>query len=713
MAQNNILSVADLDFDTIKSNLKDYMRAQSQFKDYDFEGSSLSVLIDLLAYNTHYNAFYANMIANEMFLDTAVFRESVVSKAKMIGYTPTSRKSAEVYVNLGVYIQKLCGTAPATIQLNSYAKFKSSVANKEYIFNTLEDHLLEHDITQDTPTGWYYKKNVIRLAEGTHLTYSYEVKQTTPWQSADTDTDHYIIPNNKIDTSTLKVTVQNSRTDLTSHVFTLASELQTITSSDRVYWLHEVEDGKYEVKFGDDSNIGVGVEIGNIITFDYIATNGADANGCKKFTVSSKSYTETSCPIVEDKSMIASPTNYRVLQLSQDYPSDFEYGETVFGELSGATGEVEEWNSNTKILKLVSVIGTFKLNETITGTTTGTTSQISMSSLEASKSFDGSERESIESIKDLAPKSYQSQNRCVTTDDFETILKKEFSNIRAIKVWGGDTMNPPVYGKVFIALRPHVGQILSNSTKEYIRTNILGRRGIITVQTEIVDPDYIYIVPSCNIKYNPPATTKSAETLITDTTLGILDYATVNLNDFTVPFYYTGLTNAISDIDDSILSNSVTIKLKKYFDSTFNVKVTNTEIKFSNPIKKNVTSDTGVYDVITSSKFTYLGISGCEFRVKETDFTILQVVKETNGTKLVVCGAEGVGTVDYDNGIIKINNFTTSATELENPDYPEFKGRIELIAEPVDNDLFAREHQILDILESDIKVTTTDIRTLI
>lgn len=715
MALNNVLSVSDLDFDKIKDNLKTFMKSQSQFKDYEFEGSSLSILIDLLAYNTHYNGFYANMMANEMFLDTAVTRESIVSKAKMLGYTPASRRCSTVYVNLVSYINKIDGeVAPSSITLDPYAKFKSSVAYTEYTFITNEAHTLERpkledgvtvDTSFDTDDAWCYKKNVVKLYEGTHLNYEFEVKSTSVFESTTPDTEHYIIPSNKVDTTTLIVEVQNSVSDFTSNTFTLADELQSITSTDAVYWLHEIEDNKYELKFGDGLNVGVAIELGNIIKVDYIATNGPDANGCRVFTSSSKTYSgwSESMPIVEN-SITATPVNYRVLELSQLYESNFIQYETLYGNSSGASGQVEEWDYDNKILLLIGTQGTFQLDETVYGSTSGASGTIDMSSLNVSKSANGTERESSESIKNLASKTYQSQNRCVTTSDYETILKRDYPNIRAIKVWGGEENNPPVYGKVFIALRPHIGQILSNSVKERIRTDILGKRNIITVKTEIVDPDYIYIIPTCNVKYDPSKTTASFAQIASTVTSSIRDFAEINLNNFTSPFYYSKLSTAINDTDTSISSNILTVYMKKYFDPVLTQETTNTVIDFSNAF-----IEPGPEVIVGfSSAFTYGGVSGCTFVASTTNNTVLQVANPDG----VIVGSN-VGEIDYENGTVTINNFTCSETALVNTDYPEFKGRIEMIAKPRENDIFSYGHQIIDILNADITVSTTDVRTLL
>lgn len=721
MAQNT-LNVSELDFEKIKNNLKNFMRAQVQFKDYDFEGSSLSILIDLLAYNTHYNGYYANMIANEMFLDTATYRESVVSRAKMLGYTPSSRVGAEVYVDLGVYIKKApSGSAPQNLTLKKYSSFTSGSNATEYIFSTLEDNILTHNIAKDTSTAWYYGKNVVLLKEGTHISYQWEVMESPASQTTNSVVEHYIIPASDVDISTLVVRIQNSKTNTGKTTFIPASELQTVIATDSVYWVHEVEDSKYEIKFGDGGNIGKAIELGNIILLDYLVVN-PDANNCKSFSSLSKSYSwSLSSEIVEDISLVATPVNYRVLELVQDYESTFIYGETVYGNESKASGEVEVWDYVNGILKLVAVNGVFNLLETVTGETSGTTGSIKMSSIEISKSSGGTEREGIESIKNLAPTNYQAQGRCVTAEDYSAAIKKIYPNIRAIKVWGGETANPPVYGKVFIALRPQIGQILSNYAKEYIRTEVLGKKNVITVQTEIVDPDYIYVIPVCNVKYNPLLTSTTAAYISQVVAAEIASYAKIYLNDFTAPFYYTNVSSNIDASDASIVSNLLTLKLKQLFEPTFNTLSTNVVLKYSNTIKQpvnihstyNLTTRYKAQRVIESSKFTYNGVSGCELAINPKFVNNLQVVKVSGDYETVQPGGENIGSIDYVNGVITIYKFKTSQTDKTSEQYPDFKGRIEVIVEPDQYDLFAYEHQILDILDADISVSVVDIRTLI
>lgn len=716
MASNTSkLVVSELDFDNIKTNLKEFLRSQSQFSDYDFDGSSLSILIDLLAYNTHYNAYYANMIANEMFLDTAVFRESIVSLAKMIGYTPGSRNTSKGYINLTVWVKKVDGyTPPTTITFDKYSTLKTSVGTSTYTFLTNENNVLNYDASNTTTSAWAYKKTGIRIIEGTHVHYEYIVTDADIFSSGSQYAQHYIVPSGNADIKTLNVSVKNSPTDNVTTNFVYAGELQTITSSDAVYWLHEVEDNKYEVKFGDGQNIGVGIVPGNIIQLDYIVTNGENANGAKVFQSTKRTYANSgsswygTLKIVEE-SYTLETTSYRVLDLIQDYTSDFSIGETVVGKLGSASGIVNEWDPVNLILKLVSVLGVFSINETVIGMDSNANGIIKLTSIETSKSGNGTERESINSIKNLAPKVYQAQNRCVTTEDYETIIKRDYPGARAVRVWGGDSMTPPQYGKVFLSIRPHTGTYLTNTEKEYINNTILGPRNIVTIKTEIVDPDYLYVIPTCKVKYNPSLIVGGMDNIIGNVGGVINNYAFIHLNDFASPLYYSKLATDIDNSDESISSNILSFELKKAVEPSFGVYI-NEEIKFSNKLT------TGY---ISSTKFTFgdtvtgLPISNCEFKPSEVNNNVLQVVKYNNGVKSIICGGENTGSINYTTGTITLNNFKTTYTNEVNESYPEMKGLIYIKTIPNDNDIFTKENQIIDILPSDITVSKTDVRTLI
>jgi len=265
---SNKLEVSEFDFDDIKANLKSFLQDQSEFQDYDFEGSGFAVLIDLLAYNTHYLGFNANMLANEMYLDSADIRKNIVSLAKMLGYTPTSSKSPVATIDI---LMNNIATSVTSITMAKGTAFTTTVDGETYQFVTNAAHTI-------TPTSGVYKFFNIPLYEGTLVTFKYTVDST------DVD-QRFIIPSVNADTSTLKVSVQNSASDTTTSTYTLATGVTSLTSTSKVYFLQEMEDGKFETYFGDGV-LGTNLTDGNIVILEYIVSNRDQANGASVFSLS-------------------------------------------------------------------------------------------------------------------------------------------------------------------------------------------------------------------------------------------------------------------------------------------------------------------------------------------------------------------------------------------------------------------------------------------
>ena len=259
------LEISELDFDGIKANLKNFLSQQDEFRDYDFEGSGMSVLLDILSYNTHYMGFNANMLANEMFLDSADVRASVVSKAKQVGYTPTSAIASQAKID--VVVNNATG---ATLTMSRGTQFTTTVDGTAYNFVNNADISI-------TPVDGVYKFSNVDIFEGTYLNFKYTVN------TSDID-QRFIIPNNNVDTSTLTVKVQESSSDSTTNTYTLATGITGLDSTSKVYFLQEVENGRFEVYFGDGV-LGKTVADGNIIIFDYINTNRTEANGATTFSL--------------------------------------------------------------------------------------------------------------------------------------------------------------------------------------------------------------------------------------------------------------------------------------------------------------------------------------------------------------------------------------------------------------------------------------------
>ena len=386
----NKLVVADFDFDNVKSNLKSFLQDQPEFSDYNFEGSGFAVLLDTLAYNTHYLGFNANMLANELYLDSADIRKNVVSLAKMLGYTPTSAKSP--LANVDITINNGSG---ATVTMNKGTSFNSVVDNVNYQFVTNQEIIM-------TPQNGVYKFSGVDLYEGSLVNFRYTVDST------DVD-QRFIIPSVNADTNTLKITIQNSITDTTQNTYTLASGLKSLNSTSKAYFLQESDTGRFEVYFGDDV-IGKKLSDGNIVIMEYIVGNRDEANGCSSFSLSSS---------------VGGFTNVSV--------------------------------------------------------TTNSAAQ------------GGSGPESKDSIRFNAPLQYTSQDRAVTTTDYETLVKSIYPNATSISAWGGEDDETPVYGVVKIAVKGQSGVPLTNATKLDIVTK-LKSYNVASVRPEIIDPIITKIV---------------------------------------------------------------------------------------------------------------------------------------------------------------------------------------------------------------------------
>ena len=264
MAQHR-LDISELDFENIKSSLKRFLSNQTQFKDYDFEGSSMAVLLDLLAYNTHYLAYNANFVANEMFMDTAQLRSSVASLAKLVGYTPNSARAP--VADLQLVINDGTGS---TITIPAGTKFSSSIDGLTYTFVTIGDHVVQ-------PVDGVYTAQSLNVYEGTYVSYNYT------FDSSDID-QRFLIPSDRADSTTIKVAVQNSASDVTTATYTKATSITELDGTSKVFFLQEAEDGQYEIYFGDGV-IGKKLADGNIISISYVVTNKTEANAAKTFAL--------------------------------------------------------------------------------------------------------------------------------------------------------------------------------------------------------------------------------------------------------------------------------------------------------------------------------------------------------------------------------------------------------------------------------------------
>jgi hypothetical protein len=582
---NKKINVTTLDFDDIKTNLKTFLSGQTEFQDYDFEGSAMSVLLDVLAYNTHYNALYNNLAINEMFLDSARKRNSVVSLSKMLGYSPRSATCATATITLTVSAPSSGAT---TLTLPAYTPFTTTIDGASYTFYTTGS------VVATSSTGVFTFSDLV-ITEGTPLTFNITVGTNT----------RYIIPNSAIDLDTLTVRIQDSASSSVYTTFTKAETLIGVDSTTKCYWVKEIDEGLYELTFGD-GNLGMELDTGNIVHLNYFVSSLDAPNKARQFT----------------------------------------YGGGTL--ISGAS---------------------------ISITTT-------------SIAANGAAAEDIDSIRFNAPRMYASQNRAVTPDDYKAIVYSQFSDAASVTCWGGEDNNPPVYGKAFIAIKPLSGETFSNATKEQITTTILKGRNVVSIIPEVVDAQYLYIIPTTTLYYNPQQTNRSEEqlkTLVRDT---IVNYNQTDLNRFDGMFRFSKLSRLIDASEESILSNITTLVLKRSFTPTFNTR-TSYVITIDNPIYTE-----GVPEgAVTSDAFTIEGSSETFYFEDDGVGAIRLYYFVGAGTKRYINA--NLGTVNYTTGAITLNDINiTSATNNE----------ITITIKPSSNDVVSVRSQLALIAEEQIVV---------
>ena len=296
------LRVTELDFDEIKDNLKTFLKGQSQFRDYDFEGSGMNILLDVLAYNTHYLGFNANMLANEMFLDSSSLRSSAVSHAKMLGYEVTSPRAATAVITVSLNTTDANKTMPAG------TAFTTKIDDVDYQFVTVKD-ITASNIGNSIPF------TEIDIYEGTYVTTKYVVN------ASDVD-QRFLLADPRSDTTTLTVKIQNSVSDTTTTTFTKATDItQLITTSD-VYFLQEAESGKFEVYFGDGV-VSKALSDNNIVVLQYVITNKSAANGANSFTSPSAIDGVTNVGIVVNETARGGAEGESIVSIKLNAPLDY------------------------------------------------------------------------------------------------------------------------------------------------------------------------------------------------------------------------------------------------------------------------------------------------------------------------------------------------------------------------------------------------------
>ena len=590
---NKKINVTNLDFDTIKANLKTYLQGQSEFQDYDFEGSGMAVLLDILAYNTHYNALYNNLAINEMFLDSASKRNSIVSLSKMLGYTPRSATSAKATVTLTVNTP-IAG--PSSLTLPAYTTFNTTIDGTIYTFYTTESYTLTGAATS------YVFSNIV-ITEGKPLSFKYAVA----------DGSKFIIPNVNTDITTLNVRVQESTGSSVYTTYTSSSNVTSADATSTVYFVKEIDDGLYEVYFGDGI-LGKALESGNVVHLDYFVSNLDKPNGAKLF-----SYT----------------------------------GDTL---IVGST-------------KSITVID---------------------------PASSGSAVETVESIRFNAPRMYAAQNRAVTPEDYKAIIFSELPEAQAVSVWGGEDNVPPVYGKVFICVKPISSSVLTEVQKLNLTDNILAGKNVVSVIPEIVDPEYLNISLNVSVYYNERETTKTAAEIQTIAVDTITNYNNSDLQNFDGIFRFSKLSRLIDGAEPSIVSNITTVTLHREITPRYNINA-QYNLNIINPIFTSGVPENSV----TSSGILILGSTDVHY-IDDDGVGKLRLYKlGSNGAKNIVNSS--LGTVIYKTGVISITSLNITGLAENN---------FELRIKPQSNDVVSALTQIAQIDPSLLTVTAISDKSL-
>ncbi len=592
MAEIAKLNIAELDFDSIKNNLKDYFASQAEFTDHDFGGSAISVMLDILAYNTYYNAYYVNMLASESFLDSAQLRDSVVSKASMLGYTPQSSIGAKANVSITV----TPADAPATITIDKDTQFTSTVNGTSYVFCTA-------DSTTVTPVNGAYVATGVTLTQGIPLTFRYTANTANTEQK-------FLLPNANTDMDTLTVTIQESASDTNTSVYTKATDITTINSTSNVYFVNEHTNGQYRVQFGDGT-LGRKPTTGNIVLLKALVSEGANVNGANTFSA------------------------------------------------SGTVG------------------GYSTVSVAVTNAAAG-----------------GSDRETVESIKFNAPKTYETQNRAVTTDDYKKIVEGNVSGLDSVSVWGGQDHSTPAFGKVYISAKPTGATSLSAAQITSIK-DAVSSYNMVAITPEVVDPDIVDLIFNTTVKYDSRLTTLSSGAVAESVIDTMQTYKTNNLLKFGSIFRYSALSTDIDNTESSIISNLTTITAKKGITPSTTTADSYT-ISFNNAIYNPSTTYEGA---VTSSAFAYTDSTGTAYSTCYLDDKdgVFRIFYLSGADKIIL--KETAGTVTYSNGYISITSFK--------PD--SFDGStIDFTITPAANDLVPVRNQIFEIANTNITITMQD-----
>lgn len=595
-----LTNFSNLDFDQIKTTLKDYLRSNSNFTDYNFEGSNLSTILDVLAYNTYITSYNANMVANEVFIDSATLRENVVALARNIGYVPRSKKSARATVSFFVDLSNSnIQSSTITLKKGIVASSSNTFSNQSFVFSILEN------ITKPIFNG-IVSFDDIKIYEGSLITTNFTYNTNNLNQ-------RFILPNAGIDTDLLSISVER---DGVKSNYMLHKNILDIDKNSKVFFIQEVEDERYEIIFGDGV-FGESLQNGDQIEVSYIVSNGESGNGISQFSFS--------------------------------------------GALLSS--------NNQNITSGISLLSTGLI------------------------SSGGEDIEEIESIKKYSGRIYASQNRAVTSNDYESLIKTVvYPETESISVFGGEELIPPQYGKVFISIKPRTGDFLPNLIKENIKLN-LKQYSVAGIVPEILDLKYLYVETDSKIYYNPNLSSGSDQVL-TAINYNVNKYAkSTELNKYGARFKYSKFLKIIDDSHNAITSNITKISIRRDLRIVANSFATYS-IGFGNQFH---ISDLNGFN-IKSTSFRISGIqedlylSDIPNTDRETGIIFFFSLSNKSSTNPTIV-RRSVGTIDYKKGIINLNPLNIISTEKIISGQPT----IQISAIPKSNDVIGLQDLYLQL----------------
>ena len=587
----------NLDFNDIREQIKDYLRSNSNFTDFDFEGSNFSILIDTLAYNSYVTAYNTNMAVNESFIDSATLRENVVSLARNIGYVPRSKKAATARIT---FTANVASTNARSVVLKKGVVALGGADNSNYIFSIPED------VTASPNSSGIVAFSNIEILEGNLLKKTFLVDDSQPDAK-------YILPTSNIDTSTIRVRTVGTAIE----EYTPYTNIFNVNAETRLYLIQEISDEKYQILFGDNI-LGKKPPNGSKIEVTYIETSGNVANGASNFTFS---------------------------------------GQLV------AKSEGRDRNVTNNI----SAVTTLQAAE------------------------QGDDIESIDTIKYLAPRVYASQYRAVTANDYTSLIPFLYPNVDSVSAYGGEELDPPEYGKVFITVKPKNGDFLSDVAKNTIK-NKLKEYTIAGIRQEFLDLKYLYVEYDSTVSYDP-GTVTSTEDLYSRVVNAIVNYSkSTDINSFGGRLKYSKLLRQIDNVDTGITSNITNLVMRRNLVPAYD-QLANYELCYANKFHAEVEGFN-----IRSSGFKVSGIDGTLFLtdVPDTNITIpgrpvqvapttgsISIIKFNENNEIITVIADA-GTVDYVKGEIILFPINISSSSLPN--------RIEIGVTPESNDIVAKEN---------------------